>query len=101
MRAWIATALAVTGACSMGPPNTIDVSAYPRDMQGRYELFLRKCTRCHGLDRPLQARVGARGWDDYVHRMARHPGAGISEAEQREIAAFLQFHAQREAERSK
>ena len=47
----------------------------------------------------LQARVGSHGWDDYVRRMSRHPGAGISARDEREIARFLEFHAKQEAER--
>jgi hypothetical protein len=70
-------------------------------MQGRYELFTHKCSRCHSLDRPLNAHVGANGWTSYVQRMSRHPGAGISESDQREIALFLEYHARREAEMSK
>lgn len=81
-------------------PNTIDVSSYPPEMRERYQLFEQKCSRCHGLDRPLQAHVGAHGWDDYVRRMSRHPGAGISPAEEREIARFLEFHAKYQAERT-
>jgi cytochrome c2 len=77
----------------------IDVSSYPADMQQRYALFTHKCSRCHSLEKPLQARVGKNGWADYVRRMSRHPGAGISERDQREIAAFLQYHAQREEAR--
>jgi cytochrome c1 len=91
----------VLAACSFGPPNSIDVSSYPADMQGRYTLFAHKCSRCHSLERPLQAHVGANGWGDYVRRMSRHPGAGISDDEQREIATFLQYHSKREAERRK
>lgn len=87
------------GACGAVPPNTLDVSGYPPDMRARYALFARKCSRCHPLDRPLHARVGQHGWADYVRRMSRHPGAGISEPEQREIAQFLQYYARREAEK--
>ena len=91
--------LALTGCGS--PPNRIDVSAYPPDMQARYELFERRCTRCHELERPLNANPGEGGWARFVRRMARHPAAGISLEEQQEIARFLEFYAarRREAER--
>ncbi len=39
-------------------PNRIDVSGYPPDMQARYDLFERRCTRCHELERPLNAQRG-------------------------------------------
>lgn len=88
--------LVSAAACSLAPPNSIDVSGYPPDMQRRYALFAHKCSRCHALDRPLQSRIAQGGWLDYVRRMSRQPGAGITDAEQREIAAFLQYHSQRE-----
>jgi hypothetical protein len=84
--------LAVALAGCGGAPNEIDVSAYPAEMQARYELFERRCTRCHELERPINARVGAGGWDQYVGKMSRHPGAGIPPEEQREIAIFLEYH---------
>lgn len=105
LRASRAPALAVlTGVLGLGValmacgalPNRIDVSGYPPDMQARYDLFERRCTRCHELERPLNAQVGEGGWQKYVRRMARHPAAGISAEEQREIATFLEYHAQRQ-----
>ncbi len=77
------------------------MSAYPPDMQRRYELFSRKCSRCHSLDRPLHAHVGANGWLEYVQRMSRHPGAGITFAEQREIALFLAYYSRQNVEKSR
>lgn len=94
----VLTGMLIGGGCTLAP-NVIDVSGYPPDMQARYQIFVHKCSRCHGLDRPLQARVGSRGWDDYVRRMSRHPGAGISAGDEREIARFLEFNAKQEAER--
>ena len=38
-------------------------------------------------------RKGQGGWPAYVRRMAKHPAAGISIAEQREIVKFLEAHA--------
>lgn len=96
----IGSALAVgalVGSCG-GAPNTLDVSGYPPEMQARYHVFETRCSRCHGLERPIQARVAEGGWETYVRRMARHPGAGIDEAEQRAIAEFLEYHHQRREE---
>lgn len=78
-----------------GPPRWIDVSTYPTAHQANYRLFAERCSRCHGLDRALNARVAEGGWTAYVRRMSRHPGAGLSNAEQRRIASFLEFHHQR------
>lgn len=87
--------------CGLGTPNTIDVSGYPPDMQQRYALFVHKCSRCHALARPIDAHVGKAGWSSYVARMSRVPGAGISADEQREIAAFLEYHSMRQAEKQR
>ncbi len=90
------TAAALVGLTACGStPNQIDVSAYPPDMQARYEVFENRCTRCHELERPLNAHVGEGGWTAYVRRMSRHPAAGISDAEQRDIAIFLEYYHQR------
>lgn len=90
----LALAVALT-ACGGGAPNAVDVSAYPAEMQARYRLLEKRCTRCHELERPLNAKVAEGGWTAYIRRMSRHPAAGISEAEQREIAAFLEYYGQR------
>lgn len=94
LAALLGAGLVALSACGAAP-NSIDVSGYPPDMQARYDLFERRCTRCHELERPLNARVGEGGWGKYVQRMARHPAAGISAQEQREIAIFLEYHAER------
>lgn len=91
-------ALAAAGALALAlfacgsAPDTIDVAGYPPEMQANYALFETRCSRCHGLERPINARVAEGGWDTYVRRMARHPGAGIDGEEQRAIAAFLEYH---------
>jgi hypothetical protein len=82
---------ALLTAC--GPPTgALDVRAYPAEQRANYALFEDRCSRCHDLVRPLGARVGEGGWQSYVRRMSRHPGAGIGVADQRAIAAFLEFH---------
>ncbi len=95
---FVALAAAALAACA-GAPNTLDVSGYPSEMQAKYEIFETRCSRCHGLERPIQARVADGGWKAYVRRMARHPGAGIDAADQRAIAEFLEYHHRREAQR--
>lgn len=90
-RIFAALALATLAGCG-APPNQVDVSQYPPDMQARYHLLEKRCTRCHELERPLNAHVAEGGWPAYVRRMSRHPAAGISQAEQREIATFLEYY---------
>jgi hypothetical protein len=36
-------------------PETIDVSAYPKDIQAGYKTFQAKCTACHPAARPLNS----------------------------------------------
>lgn len=89
----------VVGAVALqgcgGPPGALDVRTYPAEQQANYRVFENRCSRCHDLVRPLSARVGQGGWEAYVTRMSRHPGAGIGHDDQKSIAAFLEFyHAQ-------
>ncbi|MFZ4737815.1 MAG: hypothetical protein ACOYM9_17805 [Bradymonadia bacterium] len=83
--------LAALQGCGARPP--VDLAQYPAETHRGYALLEQRCTRCHELDRPLQANVGQGGWPAYVRRMAKHPAAGISIAEQREIVKFLEAHA--------
>ncbi|MCA9544177.1 MAG: hypothetical protein KC613_07290 [Myxococcales bacterium] len=96
-RAWVPL-LALLGLAGCGPiPGALDVKAYPAEQQANYAIFENRCSRCHDLTRPVQARVAEGGWDNYVRRMARHPGAGINQADQQAIAAFLEYHHSRQA----
>lgn len=90
----VALVLGLGAACIPLVPNVVDVSSFPPDVQQQYELFSRKCSRCHTIERPLTAQVDPDRWIDTVRRMSRHPGAGISEREQNEIAAFLKYYAE-------
>ena len=90
----VTLALCLGAACIPLVPNFVDVSSFPPDVQQQYELFSRKCSRCHTIERPLTAQVDPDRWIDTVRRMSRHPGAGISEREQNEIAAFLKYYAE-------
>lgn len=84
-------------ACSGGArarrPDGIDVSHYPAPIQTAYDVFAFRCSRCHTLARPLNAQVSdVRHWDDYVRRMRRQPGSGITRANAREILKFLYYY---------
>ena len=100
LRAWPLWGGLLTLSGCGSPPNRIDVSGYPPDMQARYDLLEKRCTRCHELERPINANPGEGGWPKFVRRMARHPAAGISVEEQKEIAIFLEFYAARRREAS-
>ena len=92
----IAGALAI-GACTGGSrarrPDGIDVSRYPEPIQEAYDVFEFRCSRCHSLARPLNAQVtDVRHWDDYVRRMRRQPGSGITRANARQILKVLYYY---------
>lgn len=51
-------------------PDTIDVTAYPVSQQENYALFVKKCSLCHTLARPINSPlVDASTWTRFVKRM--------------------------------
>lgn len=73
-------------------PKTIDVSSYPSDMQEKYELFSRKCSKCHTLARPINSDYALPDeWSRYVKRMMRKPGSEIAPKEGKQIYEFLAY----------
>ena len=71
-------------------PDTIDVSAYPADMQKKYETF-HKCGQCHSIARPINSQIWKdEDWKRYVKRMMAKPGCEIGKAG-KDIYEFLKF----------
>jgi hypothetical protein len=71
----------------------VDVSSYPPDIQAAYEVFARRCSRCHTLARPLNARItDPQHWVRYVARMRRQPGSGIDHSNADIILKFLLYY---------
>ncbi len=51
-------------------PATVEISAYPENIQQSYKLFLAACSICHTSARPLNAPyIKAADWKRFVHRM--------------------------------
>jgi hypothetical protein len=74
------------------PSGTPDVGSYPPEVQKQYKVFAQKCSRCHDLSRPLNAKYSTEAqWRDMVARMARKPGAGISPKDQAAVTSFLVY----------
>ncbi len=71
----------------------------PPDLQPAYATFATTCSRCHGLDRPLESNFGATEWPALVKRMADKTGGAISAADQATIVTFLQFYSAHRAVR--
>lgn len=73
-------------------PATVDVSAYPADMQARYKVFATRCGKCHTIARAINCDfVLEDEWDRYLTRMMRKPGMGISAGDRQKIFEFLAF----------
>jgi hypothetical protein len=80
--------------------DTLDVSRYPSDIQGAYKVFAVRCSRCHTLARPLNARISdPQHWERYVARMRLNSASGINAKDSETILRFLLYYMhQREQE---
>jgi hypothetical protein len=90
--------LIAIAACSKGTPRVAsDLEAeIPAQLRGDYKSFAENCSKCHGLERPLNAYVtDTRHWDLYVARMMRTAGSAISESERPKILRFLYWYTER------
>jgi hypothetical protein len=68
----------------------VDVSSYSAPLREDYSLFAQRCSKCHALSRALAN--GDRDdafWQNYVRRMRRQPGSGISPEDEVAILRFL------------
>ncbi|HKU43344.1 MAG TPA: hypothetical protein VJR89_34520 [Polyangiales bacterium] len=96
--AWgVALFAALAGACAgmsaVRSGDTIDTSGYPKDIQAAYEVFAVRCSRCHTLARPLNARIrDPEHWVRYVTRMRRNPTSGINPKDAEIILRFLLYY---------
>jgi len=106
----LAAALAVVGvsiaiSCAATTSNRIgdslDTSQYPPDIRDAYKVFAVRCSRCHTLARPLNARINdPQQWVRYVQRMRLNPASGINAKDGEIILRFLLYYMhQRQKER--
>jgi hypothetical protein len=76
-----------------GGLNAQQIEALPPDVAKSYDLFAHKCSRCHTLARPLSANITEVGhWREYVARMRRQSGSGISADDAETILVFLKYY---------
>ena len=90
--------------CSGSRTEGLDRATLPEDVRADYDVFARRCSKCHSLARPLTSGITDDAqWTMYVNRMRRQPGSGISYEDQERILRFLRFYAadlrRKEAER--
>jgi hypothetical protein len=84
---------ACAGANKIRHGDTLDVSRYPQDIQQAYNLFAVKCSRCHTLARPLNARISdPQHWVRYVARMRLNASSGINAKDGQIILRFLLYY---------
>lgn len=94
----LAAACVTGGASRRGGLPRAQVEAYPPDIQAAYQLFAQRCSRCHTLSRPLGADIyDMEHWRDYVNRMRRQRGSGISPKDATVILHFLGHYAREKA----
>jgi hypothetical protein len=100
---WVVAVLAAlilscAGTSSVRSGDRIDVSKYPKDIQAAYPVFATRCSRCHTLARPLNARIrDSEHWVRYVTRMRRNPSSGINAKDADIILKFLLYYTQQVA----
>jgi hypothetical protein len=90
----IALALAPLGCPTPVSPHAegLDTSKMPPDIRDAYDLFARRCSKCHTLARPLQSGIDDDAyWAEYVERMRRQPASGISPEDEVIILKFLHY----------
>ena len=105
----VGAALAVAGVCialscattTNRIGDSLDTSQYPPDIRDAYKVFAVRCSRCHTLARPLNARINdPQQWVRYVQRMRLNPASGINAKNGEIILRFLLYYMhQRQKER--
>jgi hypothetical protein len=88
---WLTFGLAAAGCA--GPREGLETSSLPNEVQGDYEVFAQRCSKCHSLGRPLNSGITDDAWwNRYVTRMRRMPGSGISHEDEAPILRFLHWY---------
>jgi hypothetical protein len=86
----VAASLAACPAGNRG--EGLDRSAVPADVQGDYDVFAQRCSKCHALARALDSGIDDdEYWKAYVARMRRMPSSGITAQDEQVILRFLHW----------
>lgn len=76
-------------------PDKIDpavMGTYPKAMQETYERgFAKRCSKCHTLARAINTDNPPTKWEEYIKKMMRKPGSGITKEDAKRIWEFLVF----------
>jgi hypothetical protein len=89
----LAVAALLAAGCATSARDGLDATQLPVDVRADYAVFARRCSKCHSLARPLGSGIhDDKQWVDYVERMRRQPGSGISRADTVPILRFLHYY---------
>jgi len=94
-RRWgtLAALVLLTAGCATSARDGLDAARLPAEVQPDYVVFARRCSKCHQLARPLNSGIHDDAmWADYVERMRRQPGSGITRADTVPILRFLHYY---------
>lgn len=80
-------------------PAAVDVTSYPEVQKKHYRVFVKTCSQCHTLARPINSPiVDRKDWKRYVQRMHGETkmasGKLISARDAECIVSFLSYDAQ-------
>ena len=90
------TLLPQVGCSASRATEGVRVSEVPAELRDDYDLFAQRCSKCHGLSRPLDSGIRTdEFWQRYVTRMRRQPGSGIAVEDEPPILRFLHFYSER------
>jgi predicted small secreted protein len=93
LTALIVVCSVVLAACATSGRDGLDVAQLPEAVRPDYQLFARRCSKCHSLARPLGSGItDDEVWIAYVNRMRRQPGSGISPQDAGPILRFLHYY---------
>jgi hypothetical protein len=86
-------ALSLAGCAASGVREGLDINQLPPDVRPDYALFSQRCSKCHPLARALNSGIDQdEMWANYVARMRRQPGSGISREDATQILRFLHYY---------
>lgn len=81
---------AVALVCSVGVSVRVATGSQPASSaQNGEEVFLNRCSTCHGTERALAAPRTRKGWENVIAEMVNNNGAQLEAGEPEAILAFL------------
>lgn len=84
-----------------GETQTMDPTAFPKEMQDAYRIMVERCLHCHGQDRIIGALqtgksrtgtpYGEKSFHEKIVHMLRQGGVGMSHEEAKKLTEFFTF----------